>query len=250
MKMEENYDDLLNQLQELGGSDFEIVDNEPDVRGWSVYGSNNVRVGLVTELLFTPQEGKIRYLVVDLESNDMGIEEDRCVLIPIGIAELYPEDDDVLVPTITSDQLAALPAYSPGQISPAVEHEIRTVFSVPGIGIADRSGFYAHEHFDEEKFYRSRGSFSGQVTQGTRITPGSTPLKEDEDNPYAGNVTPTQEENSGGNDRTAAERSTGTSHDHEIWQGAKSDSPDLGYGEDDDDDDPQRDGKNRGVSFP
>ena len=85
-------DERYNHLVELGGSDFKIVDGEPNIKGWDVKNATGQLIGDVHELLFDPELRKVRYLVVDLDSNTLGIEQDKKVLIPIGIAELYNRD--------------------------------------------------------------------------------------------------------------------------------------------------------------
>lgn len=91
MTLEENkYDHLV----ELGGSDYEIVDGEPNIKGWDVKNELGQQIGEVDELLFNPDSRKVRYLVVDLDGNELGIEDDKKILVPIGIADLY---DDGLI---------------------------------------------------------------------------------------------------------------------------------------------------------
>jgi len=88
MAIDEKHDHLV----ELGGSDFKIVDGEPNIKGWQVKNTAGDLIGIVHELLFDPQLRKVRYLVVDLDGNTIGIQENKKVLIPIGIAELYNRD--------------------------------------------------------------------------------------------------------------------------------------------------------------
>lgn len=55
------------RLQELGGSDFEIAEDQPDIRGWDVKDENGKKIGEVDELIFDEQSRKVRYIVLDLE---------------------------------------------------------------------------------------------------------------------------------------------------------------------------------------
>jgi hypothetical protein len=78
-------------------------------------------------------------------------------LYPIGVAELNEEDDTVLIPNITIEQLTALPVYERGrEITPETEAEIRSVFIKPDTEIVDDTDFYEHEHFNQTKFYGKR----------------------------------------------------------------------------------------------
>lgn len=76
-------------LTELGGSDYEIVDGEPDIRGWKVKNETGQLIGTVEDLLFEPQSQQVRYIIVDLDDADFGIEDDKKIAIPIGLASLY-----------------------------------------------------------------------------------------------------------------------------------------------------------------
>ena len=93
MAQNENITDS-NRLEELGGSNYEIVDGESNIKGWEVKNAMGKKIGEVDELLFNPQSRSVRYLVVDLDDNELELDEDRKVLIPIGLAELHGEEDE------------------------------------------------------------------------------------------------------------------------------------------------------------
>jgi hypothetical protein len=148
-----------NHLEELGGSNFEIVDGQPNIKGWAVQLEEEVRIGEVDELLFDPESHNVRYLVVDLEGEETRLAE-RKVLIPIGVAQLFEDTELVLLPNISLQQLGALPGYERGAVSPGVELMIRTIFegtSTEGRvadDVYEREGFYRHNHFSEDNFYK------------------------------------------------------------------------------------------------
>lgn len=114
------------RLQELDRSDFEIVREDPDIRGWDVRGINGRKVGAVEDLIVDAQEKKVRYMVVDLDDNELKLRH-RKVLIPIGLAELDQKDDDVLIPNIPAQQFGELPDYDRDSLSADVE---RRIFSI------------------------------------------------------------------------------------------------------------------------
>ena len=89
MALDENT--AFNHLEELGDSDYEIVDGEPNIKGWDVKNEQGQKIGEVNELLFDTQARKVRYLIVDLDDNELNL-DDKKVLIPIGVAELYDSD--------------------------------------------------------------------------------------------------------------------------------------------------------------
>ncbi|WP_449437014.1 PRC-barrel domain-containing protein [Pedobacter steynii] len=159
--MEQN---TYRYLQELSGSDFQIVDEEPNIIGWEVKNENGDYIGEVEELLFDPQTRAVRYLVVDLKDNGMNLEDKR-VMIPLGIAHLHTSDDAVVLPGLHMDQFNALPPYDKDQLGPEIEVQIRSVIGSPAalrmeetIVDFDQKTFYNHHHFDKTRFYQRGGS--------------------------------------------------------------------------------------------
>ncbi|HEX8461381.1 MAG TPA: PRC and DUF2382 domain-containing protein [Segetibacter sp.] len=145
-------------LQELGGSDYEIADGQPNIKGWDIKDETGNKIGKVKELLFDPTTSKVRYIIAKLTEGD-----DRKVLIPIGIAQLHEDDDDVLLPGVTYAQLQSLPEYDKDNFTVDTEHTIRNVFAgVGGAAVAgaalptDRENFYNHDHFNDENLYSKR----------------------------------------------------------------------------------------------
>jgi uncharacterized protein (TIGR02271 family) len=158
-----------DRLQELGGSGYEIVEGQPNIKGWSVKDAGGQKIGKVDELIFDKQSQKVRYMVVDLKGKMFDM-EDHDVLIPIGLAELDEKDDDVILPNVTAEELRLLPVYEEGKIDSNMESRIRNVLSgIKGSALegtaalssargsdAYNDEFYNHEHFNEENLYRNR----------------------------------------------------------------------------------------------
>ncbi|WP_345948190.1 PRC-barrel domain-containing protein [Mucilaginibacter sp. PAMB04274] len=157
-------DNEYSRLEELSGSDFEIADGQPDIKGWDVKTDSGENIGDVEELLFNPQTRKVRYMVVDTDANDLRLEARR-ILIPIGVAELHEDDDFVVVPQVAVTHLENLPSYERGSLLTA-EHEshIRTTFSSLGaagmsmgaVGSQPTEDFYEHEQFNQNRLYNRR----------------------------------------------------------------------------------------------
>ena len=150
-------------LQELTGSDFQIVDGEPNIIGWEVKNEAGTYLGEVEELLFDPQSLAVRYLIINLEDNGMNI-EDKKVMVPLGIAHLHNSDDEVVLPSLHVDQFNALPEYDVEKLGPEVEIQIRSVIGSPAalrieesIVDFDQNAFYLHHHFDKGRFYKRGG---------------------------------------------------------------------------------------------
>jgi len=162
-----------NRLQELDHSNYEIVKGEPDIRGWDVRYKNGEKIGSIEELILDTKAQKIRYMVVDLDENELRLEH-RKVFIPIGFAELDNQNDDVLIPNVSVDQLCRLPDYKRNSLTPDLERSIASVFGrkvrVEPVATVDRGerkiaeanvnddmdpDFYSHDHY-KDNLYKNR----------------------------------------------------------------------------------------------
>lgn len=163
------------RLQELGGSDYEIAEGQPDIRGWDVKDANGKTIGEVDELIFDVQSLKVRYIVLDLEGNVLDLDT-RDVLVPVGIAQLQDKGDDVILSGVTADQIRSLPEYNKDMIDADAENKIRNVFAgaggaaltgaalTPGAGRDSDDDFYNHDHFNEDNLYRNRKANAENTT--------------------------------------------------------------------------------------
>ena len=169
------------RLQKLSGSDFEIADGQPDIRGWKIKDGSGKQLGTVEELVFDYESRKVRYIVADLKKNDYNMEK-REVLVPIGIAELHKDDDDVMLPGVTVEQVKNLPGYDEDRFDTSHETDVRNVFGGLGTGVPiPRAGdpdFYDHAHFNEDNLMRNR---SGDIS----MKPGDNDTKETRDESFA-----------------------------------------------------------------
>jgi uncharacterized protein (TIGR02271 family) len=192
MAFEENNDQYNKHLVELGDSKYEIVDGEPDITGWDVRDVQGQKIGEVDDLLFDPQSGSVRYIIVDLEDNEFGLDGDKKVLVPIGIAELHGDDDDndtetagnvnfstnanadyrseqddnseadedetVVLPNVTAGQLGELPAYKKDELTPETESTIRRIFEggVAGASIAGAASYERESFYNHDHFNENR----------------------------------------------------------------------------------------------
>jgi hypothetical protein len=164
------------RLQELDRSDFEIVKGEPDIRGWDVKDTSGQKIGEVEELIVDAKEKKVRYMVVDLDDNNLKLHH-RKVLVPIGLAELDSEHDDVLTPKISPQQLTELPEYDRNNLTADTERRISSTLerhersTSPQETIRQPSkkskderaqkdevdpGFYEHENYNLDNLYKNR----------------------------------------------------------------------------------------------
>jgi len=160
-----------NRLQELDHSNFEIIKGEPDIRGWDVRYRNGEKIGSVEELILDAKAKKVRYMIVDLDENELRLEH-RKVLIPIGFAELDKGNDDVMIPNVSVDQICSLPDYNRNSLTHEIERKVSSVFGrkvniepIKPLQNADRHvtgddevdpEFYSHEYYSTDNLYRNR----------------------------------------------------------------------------------------------
>jgi|GEM_PF-1753207 len=158
---------INENLKELRSSGYEMVKGEPDIRGWQVVDSRNVTIGKIKDLLFDVASKKVRYLIFDLDGKPINLMS-RCIIVPVGLAELDATENVVYFPDITVGHLASLPEYKANKVSYQVEKQIRDVFlpenSVAGDKLADfesknnpeREAFYNNDYYDDSRMYRRR----------------------------------------------------------------------------------------------
>lgn len=145
-----------NHLEELKGSDFQIVEGMPDIQGWKIVDSIGEKVGKVGDMLFDKNARKVRYIITKLEG-------DQEVLIPIGKAQLDIHESKVIIQGSTLAQLAGLPTYTKDNLTAEDEHAIQNLFShyagegavadTRGDTTYDKNTFYDNEDFNQDSFY-------------------------------------------------------------------------------------------------
>ncbi|GAB3937368.1 PRC-barrel domain-containing protein [Mucilaginibacter myungsuensis] len=174
-------DNVYQGLEELSNSDYEIKDGEPDITGWGVFNQQGDKIGEVDDLLFDAQARKVRYIVLELQANGLDVlGDDKRVLVPIGVATLHPNDDDVVLPIDSATILSGLPEYDAETFGPEYEVDVRNIFDDSGSTAPyEHPQFYQHQHFDEDKFY-NRGAVLAEGTEDTELTDVTEEDPEDE----------------------------------------------------------------------
>lgn len=188
-----------NRLVELTGSDYEIVDGEPDIRGWAVKDPQGKKIGEVDELLFDEVSQRVRYIVIELDYDNYSAGLQKQILIPIGIAEfskdrgsdsssspaafvddsdhpeniplhdgskvVYDLDADVVIVPITLQQVMQLPSYNADFVSPGDEIAIRNVLeNTAAQNFVISAGDYdPHVFYDHPHFNEQKLSNIGHV---------------------------------------------------------------------------------------
>lgn len=135
----------LARLHEL--DDYKVADGDPDIRGWSVKTADGQKAGRVEDLIVDTEAMQVRFLDVALDRSTLRLEEDRHVLVPIASARLDDDHDDVLLGSLTAEQVAAMQPHQHG----------RPIATPPGD---------SHEQSDPRQFYGRRGG-TGAVQRMT-----------------------------------------------------------------------------------
>lgn len=141
----------LRRLRDL--PEFEVADCDPDPRGWPVRGDDGRQFGTVTELIVDPQALQVRYLDVELDASFRRAEHERHILLPIGVAALDAEADNVFVPALNQKSVLRYPPYVELQITRAYEQAMLRALNLPAPPEGD---FYGQPAHDATAFYQNR----------------------------------------------------------------------------------------------
>lgn len=128
--------------------DFRFENARVDVRGWRVYASDAVLAGSVESLLVEMRTRAVRYLGVALVDPETKMPTGT-VLVPVGAAARPVDGHVVVLTTIPSTSLAAVPRLRPRPVTRSDEDAALTVY---GLSTRDlpSGGFYARPAFLED----------------------------------------------------------------------------------------------------
>jgi hypothetical protein len=155
----ENNNNTYIHLQSLLEAGHHIPAPKHNVIGWKIRTEAGTYVGETIDLLYDTQARTVRYLVIEVNNNGSQL-EGKQTIIPVGIATLHPELDEIILPNLHADQLALLPVYIDGAVNGETERRVREVIGSPAalrmeetMIELDQQAFYAHHHFDSERFF-------------------------------------------------------------------------------------------------
>ena len=165
-------DDMPDRLHELNGSNFEIAKGQEDITGWDVKDSDGDIVGKVDDLIFDKESLKVRYLILKVKKNkDLGLTESRKVLVPIGMAQLDREDDEVYLQNMNIDRLNSLPDYDKDKLNREMETRTYTNAAGTTAAVATGADFYNNDLYNDTNLYKNRRDrTSEKITDDTRNT--------------------------------------------------------------------------------
>lgn len=159
--METNKPNRTTYLEQLSDSNFELADGQLNITSWPIVNHLGDEIGEVDDLIYDSSVGRIRYIVALIDTDIAS--EVKMVLIPIGVVELHENEDQVILPKVSTTLLSSLPDYEPDKtISPAEELAIRYAFlgeqSLPHMDAVvyeeHPEDFYNHDHFDDGRINR------------------------------------------------------------------------------------------------
>jgi len=137
--------------------DLKVAEGNEDVRGWEIRTQNGERVGEVKDLIVDPNAMRTRYLDAELDVDVAG--GSRRVLIPVGAARLE-ENDDVVIVTLSRDEIAKSPAYEGRGFTREYETSLRSSY-------AGAFGAGKNREIDEERLYDDRGLIGSRRARDT-----------------------------------------------------------------------------------
>ena len=169
--------------------DASIQEGAPDVRGWEVKGADGESLGKVRDLLVDTGAMKVRYLEVELDRDvakeaartdrpaiergtgrdDTGDKPFRHVLVPIGLARLDDDADEVRL-RADARRIAGIPSYERGGITRDYERGLVGSYTGAPADVTDDlrnpDEFYMGERFDDRAFLGRRGVIPSTVGYG------------------------------------------------------------------------------------
>lgn len=147
----------LYRLSEL--DDYKVASDDPDVRGWEIVDVNKEKFGTVRELLVDPDIEKVRYLDVEPTRDLVAGGEGKRMLVPIGVAKLDEDHDQVIVDKVDKVSVSSFPLYTGEVVDRDYEVAVTEVFNHPAGPAPEtraRGAFYDAPLYDEERFYTNR----------------------------------------------------------------------------------------------
>lgn len=115
----------LYKLKEL--DDSEIFESFPDIRNWCVMTSDKINIGQIDDLLIEKDSHKVRYLSVKIYAGPI-FNDERHILLPIGLAELGVNDNNNIIIKIDSNNFVNYPPYN-GEAISDYENSLKNSFN-------------------------------------------------------------------------------------------------------------------------
>ena len=123
---------VLRRMRDL--PDFEMAPNSPDVRNWTVRGSDGQPLGTVHELLVDPAARQVLYLNVTLDADLPGVpapppHAEKRILLPVAAVNIDPEGQSIFITALRRDTVASYPLFVDFMLPPDYEAAMRQALS-------------------------------------------------------------------------------------------------------------------------
>jgi photosynthetic reaction center H subunit len=111
---------VTRDLALLGeAKEYRLANDQPDVRGWTLLGCSEERIGVVRDLVVDTAREAVRYALIDLENG----EPPR--LVPIGYLEPEPGGGALRAAGLERTDVEGIPAYPLDELTRAREEAVR-----------------------------------------------------------------------------------------------------------------------------
>lgn len=138
--------------------DYEVAEEDPDIRGWQVFDATGDVVGMVHDVIVDMGDKQARYLDVMLDDRPDPGGRERHVLVPIGLARLSDDVEALALPTMERRRLASLPGFDHSIITRDRECELQGAVRGDERPAEDTGdAFYDAPEFATVAFLGSRG---------------------------------------------------------------------------------------------
>lgn len=98
-------------LVPLKESEFDVSRDQPDPRGWPVFGSDRRGIGEVDDLIVDTTDQTVHYLDIEVDAEGLGLPENRRhALVPLERARLDEREGNVFLEGIASGEIVAMPS--------------------------------------------------------------------------------------------------------------------------------------------
>ncbi len=164
----------LNYLDQL--DDFKVHEDDTDVRGWNIYDRTGMKFGEITNLIVDPTERRTRYVVVELDDNNLynrdlnffervgedikdffGDDNDRNVIVPVGMLSIDDDDNKVNIFNYDTNYLSNGPRFTYDT----------TTFVSPNFELATARYYSLDDETNNDYYRQSRYRFDNEPSSSS-----------------------------------------------------------------------------------
>jgi photosynthetic reaction center H subunit len=113
----------LHKLADL--KNYTVAEGDTDIRGWSVYTSDEVKIGKVEDLIVDAEIMKATYIDLILDEKLRTGKVENHLLIPLEIASIENQPEKLKLLSIVSSEIVNYPMYNGSDIPSDYETTLR-----------------------------------------------------------------------------------------------------------------------------